>query len=168
MNIIPFEVNKNFCSFMKWWHFIGLLIALEKKNYYGFVAGGLKSCVEERQLLLCQNEWTFYVTVLNRQWINDYLTQTPRFANCEGWGAKISGKDAEASALWELGSTEVDVQRVYFKLTWNTVSLAEGDPIFLHCINEAIEIFCATSPTKHHTEDVAHKEWSKSGFKPSL
>lgn len=115
VNVIPFEVNENFCSFMKWWYFIGLQIALEK-NYDGFVARGLKSYVEERQLLLCWNEWIFYATVLNRQWINDYLTQTARFANCEGWGAKIPGKDAEASGLWELGPTEMDVQRFVWSL----------------------------------------------------
>lgn len=114
VNIIPFEANENFCSFMKRWYFIGLQIAL-KKNYYGFVAGGLKSCVEERQPLLCWNEWIFYVTVPNGQWINDFLTQTAQFANCEGWGAKISGKAAEARVLWELGSTEMDVQRVHFQ-----------------------------------------------------
>lgn len=131
-----------------------------KKNYYGFVAGGFKSCVEERKLLLCEMNGFWW-------WINDYLTRTAWFAHCEGWGANISGKDAEASALWELGSTVVDVQRVRYKLMWNTVSLAEEDSNFLYSLNEAKEIFCATPHMKHHTENVAHKEWRKSGPKTS-
>jgi len=87
---------------------------------------------EKKRLWLC-GRWTqkllggkAAVTLLKLMWflgnspeqavVNDYRTQTAWFANCKGRGAKISGKDATASALWELGSTEMDVQRVCFKL----------------------------------------------------
>lgn len=42
-----------------------------------------KLCGGKATTTLLKLMLSFNVTVLNRQWINDYLNQTARFANCE-------------------------------------------------------------------------------------
>lgn len=148
---------------MKSWHFIGLQIALGKKKS--------QLCGKGTQKLY-GGEGT--ITLL--KWM-DFLNKSPKpavdkcvphsnsmFANSEGWGAEISGKQREASAVWELGSTERDVQRIRFELTWKIISLAERDTIFPYFINRAKEISRATSDMRHFEQGVAHEERSKSGF----
>lgn len=63
------------------------------------------------------------------------------------------------SALWELGSTETDVQRIYFELTWNIVCLGERDPVFLCFISKRNILFYIW--VRHFEGGVAHEESPK-------
>lgn len=143
---------------MKWWHVIGLQIAL-KKMIMALGQGTCKPCRGKSKDYFTAMNGFFSVTILNRQDIDGHLPQmrclqTKRLKSGI-WGHRSFGEGLS----WEESSEGL--------LTCSTAPLAEGDPVFLSLRKKAREIFSAMSHMRHHTKDMAHKEQSKSGSKPS-
>lgn len=113
-NIILFEVKENFCSFMKWWHFIGLQIAL-KKMAMALRQGTCKLCRGKAKDYCTEMSGIFSVTIMNRQGIDGHLPQMvcPQTKGLKRgiWGHRSFGEGLS----WEGSSKGL---LIYFSFGW--------------------------------------------------